>query len=189
MALKLRKYASIWWANLVAKRARKGKAKIHSWDQIRDKLKDKFLPSHYLRDNYLKLHHLEQGTKSVEEYTTEFEQLLLKCDLKEDESQTFVRCLSGLDDQIAHVIELHHTPLQMSLVPLLAKWNNKESPRVRASFPSLTHDHTPLKGPQTLFLVPKVPKTPNQPHLLPKHLLKEPTPSRMIKGDVFGAKA
>jgi len=59
MALKLRKYASIWWANVVAKRARKGKAKIHSWDQMRDELKDKFLPFHYLQDNYLKLHNLK----------------------------------------------------------------------------------------------------------------------------------
>jgi len=98
VALKLRKYASIWWANIVAKRARKGKAKIRSCDQMRDKLKAMFLPSHCLQDNYLKLHNLKQGTKGVEEYTREFEQLLLKCDLKEDESQTFVRYLSGLDD-------------------------------------------------------------------------------------------
>jgi len=86
VALKLRKYASIWWANLVAKRARKDKAKIRSWEQMGDKLKDKFLPSHYIQDNYLKLHNLKQGTKSVEEYIREFEQLLLKCDLKEDET-------------------------------------------------------------------------------------------------------
>ena len=37
-------------------------------------------PSHYVQDNYLKLHRLKQGSKSVEEYTREFEQLLLKCD-------------------------------------------------------------------------------------------------------------
>jgi len=37
VALKLRKYASIWWANLVSKRARKGKAKIRTWEQMRDK--------------------------------------------------------------------------------------------------------------------------------------------------------
>ena len=30
VALKLRKYSSIWWANVVAKRARKGKANIRS---------------------------------------------------------------------------------------------------------------------------------------------------------------
>ena len=86
VALKLRKYASIWWANVVANRFRKVKSKIRSWDQMRDKLKDKFLPSHYIQDNYLKLHNLKQGTKNVKEYTREFEQLPLKCDLKEDET-------------------------------------------------------------------------------------------------------
>jgi len=43
----------------------------------------------------------------VEEYTREFEQLLLKCDLREDDSQTMVRFLSGLNENIAHVVELH----------------------------------------------------------------------------------
>jgi len=33
---------------------------------MRDKLKDKFLPSYYLQDNYLKLQHLKQDSKSVE---------------------------------------------------------------------------------------------------------------------------
>ena len=107
VALKLRKYASIWWSNVVAKRARKGKGKIRTWEKMKSKLKSKFLPPHYLQDNFLKLHHLKQGSKSVEEYTREFEQLLLKCDLKEDESQTLIRYLSGLNEEIAHVVELH----------------------------------------------------------------------------------
>ena len=67
----------------MAERARKGKAKIRSWDQIRVKLKAKLLPFDYLQDNYHKLHNLKQDTKSVEEYTKEFERLLSKCDLKE----------------------------------------------------------------------------------------------------------
>jgi len=74
---------------------------------MRDKLKSKFLPSHNLQDNYLKLHNLRQGTMSVQEYTREFEQLLSKCDLGEDDSQTLVRYLSGLDEHIAYVVELH----------------------------------------------------------------------------------
>jgi len=73
VALKLRKYASIWWANLMVKRARNGKGKIRTWAKMRDKLKAKFLPPHYVQDNYLKLHHLKQGTKSMEEHTREFE--------------------------------------------------------------------------------------------------------------------
>ena len=34
VALKLRKYASIWWSNLVSKRARKGKGKIRTWEKM-----------------------------------------------------------------------------------------------------------------------------------------------------------
>jgi len=66
---KLRRYASTWWANLVAKRAWNGKGKIKTWANMKDKLKSKFLPSHYIQDNYYKLHHFKQGTKSIEEYT------------------------------------------------------------------------------------------------------------------------
>jgi len=81
-ALKLRKYASTWWANVLFKRAKKGKGKIKTWRKMKEKLKEKFLPSHYLQENFSKLHHLKQGSLSVEEYTREFEQLTIKCDLK-----------------------------------------------------------------------------------------------------------
>ena len=46
VALKLRRYASTWWANIVAKRAKKGKRKIKSWRKMKTKLKEKFLRSH-----------------------------------------------------------------------------------------------------------------------------------------------
>jgi len=79
---------------------------------MREKLESKFLMSHYLQDNYLKLYHLKQGSKNVEEYMRDFEQLLLNCDLRDDDSQAFVRYLSVLNEKIAHVVELHpHTSL------------------------------------------------------------------------------
>jgi len=70
----------------VSKRVRKGKEKIKSWEKMKSKLKYRFLPPSYIQDNFLKLHHLKQGSKSVEEYTRHFEQLLLMCHLKENES-------------------------------------------------------------------------------------------------------
>jgi len=79
VALKLRKYASIWWLNVVSKRVRKGKGKIKTWEKMKSKLKSKFLPPYYLQANFLKLHHLKQGSRSVEEYIRDFEQLPLKC--------------------------------------------------------------------------------------------------------------
>jgi len=73
VAFKLRKYALIWWLNVVAKRVRKRKGKIKSYRKMKKKLKAKFMPDHYLQDNFLKLHNLKQGNKSVEEYTREFQ--------------------------------------------------------------------------------------------------------------------
>jgi len=43
---------------------------------------------------------------SVEEYTREFEKLVIKCDLQEPEEQTIVRYLGGLDPRYSNVVEL-----------------------------------------------------------------------------------
>jgi len=53
---------------VVSRRVGKGEGHIKTWEKMKAKLKSKFLPSHYLQDNLLKLH-LKQGSKSVEEYT------------------------------------------------------------------------------------------------------------------------
>jgi len=106
IALKLRKYASLWWTNLLTKRARQGKGKIRTWDKMKTKLKARFLPPKYVQNNYALLHYLTQGSMSVEEYTREFERIMIKCDLQEAEEQTIVRYFGGLDPKYAHVVEL-----------------------------------------------------------------------------------
>jgi len=106
IALRLHKSASLWWSNLCAKRARQGKGKIRTREKMKAKLKARFLPLSYLHDNYSQLHNLVQGNMSVEEYTREFEKLLIKCELREPEEQTIVRYLGGLDPRYAHVVEL-----------------------------------------------------------------------------------
>ena len=55
---------------------------------MKTKLKARFLPPTYIRNNYSLLHHLTQNSMSVEEYTKEFEKLMIKCDLQEAEEQT-----------------------------------------------------------------------------------------------------
>ena len=138
VALNFRKYASIWWCNVVTKRVRKGKGKIRTWENKKSKLKSRFLPPHYLQDNFLKLHYLKQGSKSVEEYTREFKQLLLKCDLKEDESQTLIRYLSGWNEEIAHVVELHpYTSLdELSVLAHKVELQKRVKGRGMASMPN-----------------------------------------------------
>ncbi|VFQ77733.1 unnamed protein product [Cuscuta campestris] len=106
VALKFRGYASTWWTNTTTKRKRKDKAAVKTWTKMRALLKKKFIPTHYIRENFARLQHLRQGNQSVEEYNREFEELLMRCDLQENDSQTFVRYLFGLNTQIANTVEL-----------------------------------------------------------------------------------
>jgi len=73
---------------------------------MKTKLKARFLPASYVRDSYAQLHNLTQGSMSVDEYTREFEKLLIKCDIQEPEEQTIVRYLGGLEPKYSNVIEL-----------------------------------------------------------------------------------
>ena len=118
VALKLRKYASTWWASVCAKRARQDKDKIRSWNKMKKLLKEKFLPSYYVQENFLKFHKLEQGSKSVEEYARDFESYAMRCGVQEDEPQTLVRFLGGLDSEIAQVCELQSYSTLEELIQL-----------------------------------------------------------------------
>jgi len=73
---------------------------------MKAKLKARFLPSSYIQDIYSQLHNLTQGDMSVDEYTREFEKLLIKYDIQEPEQQTIVRYLGGLEPKYSDVIEL-----------------------------------------------------------------------------------
>jgi len=48
---------------------------------MKNTLKALFLPSSYIQDSYAQLHNLTEGSMSVDEYTREFEKLLIKCDI------------------------------------------------------------------------------------------------------------
>ena len=170
VALKLRKYASIWWSNVVSKRARKGKDKIRSWRKMKEKLKTKFLPSHYLQDNYTKLHNLRQESKGVEEYTREFERLVMICDLRENEDQTIVRYLGGLNDPIRNVVELQHYTTLDEVCSLAHKVEQQRKAKLKKDL---------SKPPQRAYPFNKgsVPFTPKP--------TNTPTPSSLPKPNTF----
>jgi len=104
VALRLRKYTSLWWTNLCTKRVRKSKIRI--WEKMKVKLKLRFLPPTYIQDSYSQLYNLAQVGLNVKEYTPKFEKLMIKCDIQELEDQTIVRYLGGLNPKYANIIEL-----------------------------------------------------------------------------------
>jgi len=106
VAVKLKKHASIWWENLKREREREGKSKIKTWEKMHRELTRKFLPPHYYQDNFIQLQNLRQKSMSVEEYTRDFEKLMMKCDIQEKEEQTIARYLGRLNTDIAHLVQL-----------------------------------------------------------------------------------
>jgi len=73
---------------------------------MRSKVKAKFLPPHYVQDNFAKLHNIREEGRSVQEYTRDFGRLLMTCDFQESEDQTIVRYLGGLNESIRNIVEL-----------------------------------------------------------------------------------
>jgi len=67
--LKLRKYASLWWTNLLDKRVTQGNEKIRTRDKMKSKLKARFLPPTNLHKNYSQPHHLTQSFTTLDEAT------------------------------------------------------------------------------------------------------------------------
>nr|GEU83265.1 reverse transcriptase [Tanacetum cinerariifolium] len=121
VALKLRKYASTWWLNTCLKRERAGKEKIQTWPKMKQKL-----PAYYVQNSFLQLPSLSQGTGTAEEYSREFEYLLMKCDVLEDDPQTLVRYLGGPEPRVANVVELHSYQTLTDLTLLSHKLDSQQ---------------------------------------------------------------
>ena len=66
----------------------------------------KYLPLNYCQDIYLKIQNFKQQNLSVEEHSSEFENLMIKGDLQEVEEQSIARNLASMRFEIARVIYL-----------------------------------------------------------------------------------
>jgi len=75
-------------------------------EKMKAKLKSRFLHPTYIQVSYSQPHNLTQGSFNVEEYTREFEKLLIKCGIQEPKEQIIVRYLGGLEPRYANVVEL-----------------------------------------------------------------------------------
>ncbi|XP_035840217.1 uncharacterized protein LOC118487456 [Helianthus annuus] len=76
VAIRFRKYASLWWENVQKQRQ---------------------------REDY---HNLKQGSLTVEEFINAFEQHRLRCGIDEEEEQVIARFLAALRSDIADVVSL-----------------------------------------------------------------------------------
>ncbi|CAL9028321.1 unnamed protein product [Prunus brigantina] len=98
--LKLKSTVLQWWKRVEEQRARQGKQKINTWDRMKSKLRKQFLPGDYTMELYERFHNLKQRDMSVEEYTSEFNNLSIRVGLNEINEHMTSYYLSGLNQTI-----------------------------------------------------------------------------------------
>jgi hypothetical protein len=92
----------------VTNRRRNNERPVETWGEFKALMRRRFVPSHFYRDLYQKLQNLTQGSRSVEDYHKEMEVAMIWANVEEGQKATMTRFLSGLNRDIANVIELQH---------------------------------------------------------------------------------
>uniref|UniRef100_A0A2N9H3G2 CCHC-type domain-containing protein n=1 Tax=Fagus sylvatica TaxID=28930 RepID=A0A2N9H3G2_FAGSY len=92
----------------VTNRRRNTERPVETWGELKALMRRRFVPSHFYRDLYQRLQNLTQGSRSVEDYHKEMEVAMIRANVEEDREATMARFLSGLNRDIANVIELQH---------------------------------------------------------------------------------
>ncbi|GJX54965.1 transposase, MuDR, MULE transposase domain protein, partial [Tanacetum coccineum] len=106
VAIKLRKYASLWWDHVKQKRRQQGKSRVETWDKMKKLLRAKFLPINYRQNAFFEYHSLMQNNSSVEQFIADFDRLRMRCGADEDEEQVIARFLGALRPDIADIVQL-----------------------------------------------------------------------------------
>ena len=106
VATRFRGRAAAWWQQLKQTRLRQGKDKISSWEKLKKKMRVAFLPHNYSRLMYQRLQNLRQNSRSVDDYTTEFHQLVARNDLAETDEQLVSRYVGGLREQFQFTLNM-----------------------------------------------------------------------------------
>ncbi|RVX23374.1 Transposon Ty3-I Gag-Pol polyprotein [Vitis vinifera] len=106
---KLKGAACLWWHNIENQVHRTDQPPIDTWDGMKLKMKEHFLPTNYEQLMYTKLFSLKQGTKFVEEYIEEFHILSIQNRVRESDAQLATRYKVGLQMEIQLEMIVAHT--------------------------------------------------------------------------------
>jgi len=95
-----------WWTALERVRRLHKDPPIEYWNDLRGALRSRHIPSYYNKELMDKLQRLQQKTMSVEEYRQKMELYMMIASIRESETTTIARFLSGLNLVIRDRVEL-----------------------------------------------------------------------------------
>ncbi|XP_056167602.1 uncharacterized protein LOC130138213 [Syzygium oleosum] len=104
--MRFRGKAIAWWRREKQTRQSVGKAPITSWRKMEDKIRKYFLPKGYKRELYQRYQNLRQGTRTVDQYTNEFNELVIRNNIQDPEEMLVSKYLNGLQLHIQDALEV-----------------------------------------------------------------------------------
>ena len=99
--------AMYWWTSLQRDRRLHREPPIEYWNDLRGALRRRHIPSYYHRELMDKLQRLRQKNMSVEEYRQKMELYMMRASIREEETTTISRFLSGLNLEIKVGVRTH----------------------------------------------------------------------------------
>ena len=106
---KLKGAARLWWYNIENQLQIMSQPPIDTWDEMKLKMKERFIPTNYEQLMYTKLFSLKQDTKSIEAYKEEFNELSIQNQVRESDAQLIARYKVGLRMDIQLEMIATHT--------------------------------------------------------------------------------
>ncbi|GFY97991.1 Sec20 family protein [Actinidia rufa] len=94
--MKLISRAKLFWQSTEQRR----QPPVTDWVEMKEILREKYLPQSHQGDMLDKWNNLRQGSKPATEYVAQFEEYLMRCDIREDERMTLSRFRQGLNDDL-----------------------------------------------------------------------------------------
>ncbi|XP_038989081.1 uncharacterized protein LOC120112937 [Phoenix dactylifera] len=92
--------AKYYWQNVERLILHRRQEPIRTWDEMKDKLREKYLPTSYQQRLLDQWQTLTWGNKSVTDYIAKFDEYLMRCHVNEDPSVTLSRFRAGLRNDI-----------------------------------------------------------------------------------------
>ncbi|KAH0642518.1 hypothetical protein KY290_034100 [Solanum tuberosum] len=102
-------FASTWWEK-IEKDALVNRNFVTNWNDMKIRMRERFVGQNYEQDTLKKYYNLQQGSKSVEGYYEELEHTRLRANVNDGEMNLVARFISGLNKEIRQPLDLHRLP-------------------------------------------------------------------------------
>jgi hypothetical protein len=141
--MKLKGHARAWWGSVEEQLRRTRRPTIYNWEEMKDKLKEKYLPIDYEQMMFEEMLQLRQGSLSVDQFTDRFHELTVRSKVVETKQQTLARYRTGLRNDLrkemwnAHLIKVEEAyqlalriekQLGLSVGRKVTSWDSKSEP-------------------------------------------------------------